>query len=261
MFSKFWNNSVAVFAKIYKKQVLKIVLVYCTVFVFMNIVQNGIGKTTLFISDVFSHFLHTACGYTKIHFFMIKILEQLKEKQLPLPFFFRQHGEKYSFPPVRWQSQPRQQHLLPWQCFEECGFSHSLLLSFPGGNVTQWSGSVDISSHPLAVSLHHIPEEYCGCRCHHDLHIPFQGLVFHRLFVSILMFFLIVLISKKWLWAWVVNIIKQTNLLLVSQNHEFWTTKKSSKKWLVLNCKPLMNKHLLTLKIRFLIREFPVREN
>lgn len=258
-------------------------LVYCTVFVFMNIVQNCISKTTLFISDVFSHFLHTACGYTKIHFFMIKVLEQLKEKQLPLPFFFQATWREIQLSPCSLAITATPTALAPvtmfwrmwffpfstpffswWECHSmvwQCGYFFASPRSLTSSYTWRilWLQMSSWPSHSLSRFATLALGNPNGLRIHWWLIIKL--LLFHRLFVSILMFFLIVLSSKKWLWAWVVNIIKQTNLLLVSQNHEFWTTKKSSKKWLVLNCKPLMNKHLLTLKIRFLIREFPVREN
>lgn len=98
MFSKFWNNSVAVFAKIYKTGVKNCAVKTGVLHSVCFHEQNGISKTTLFISDVFSHFLHTACGYTKIHFFMTKVLEQLKEKQLPLPFFSGNMERNTAFP-------------------------------------------------------------------------------------------------------------------------------------------------------------------
>lgn len=82
------------------------------------------------------------------------------------------HGGKYNF-----QSQPHQQHLFPGQRFEDGGFPCSLLFPFLGGAITQWHGGLGVFSHPLKVSLHYLPEEYCGCGCHDDFHIPFQGLV------------------------------------------------------------------------------------
>ncbi|XP_037335512.2 P2Y purinoceptor 12-like isoform X2 [Pungitius pungitius] len=65
--------------------------------------------------------------------------------------------------------------MFPRQRCEDGGFSRTLLLSLPGGAFTQRRGCVGVFSHPIEVSLHNIPEEYRGCRCHHDLHVSFQG--------------------------------------------------------------------------------------
>lgn len=101
-------------------------------------------------------------------------LRELMESTFLLYFLDNSlHGQKRNFPPVPWQSQPHQQHLFPWQHFEDCGFSYSLLLPLPGGAVSQWPGGVGVFTHPLEVSLYYIPEEYCGCGCHHDFYIPF----------------------------------------------------------------------------------------
>lgn len=83
------------------------------------------------------------------------------------------HGQKCISAAFSWQSQPRQLQLFPGQRPEDGGVPCPLLLPVPGGTVPQRPGGGRVSTHPLAVSFHYLPEEYCVGGCRHDFHVPF----------------------------------------------------------------------------------------
>lgn len=177
----------------------------------MNIVQNGISKTTLFISDAFTHFLHTACGYTKIHFFMIKVHEQLKEKQLPLPFFFQATWREIQLSPCSLAITATPTALAPvtmfwrmwffpfstpffswWECHSmvwQCGYFFASPRSLTSSYTWRilWLQMSSWPSHSLSRFATLALGNLNGLRIHWWLIIKL--LVFHRLFVSISIFF------------------------------------------------------------------------